>query len=92
MISAVLERCAGIDVGKKWIAVCVLTGPANGEAQVERRKYQTTNQSLEQMCAWLVECGCTHVAMESTGEYWRPIYNVLEEATDIETFWRTPSR
>ena len=84
MISAVLERCAGIDVGKKWIAVCVLTGPANGEAQVERRKYQTTNQSLEQMCAWLVECGCTHVAMESTGEYWRPIYNVLEEATDIE--------
>jgi hypothetical protein len=50
MISAVLERCAGIDVGKKWIAVCVLTGPANGEAQVERRKYQTTNQSLEQMC------------------------------------------
>jgi transposase len=84
MISAVLERCAGIDVGKKWIAVCVLTGPANGEAQVERRKYQTTNHNLEQMCEWLVECGCTHVAMESTGEYWRPIYNVLEEATEIE--------
>lgn len=84
MISAVLECCAGIDVGKKWIAVCVLTGPANGDAQAEIRKYETTNACLERLSEWLVECGCTHVVMESTGEYWRPIYNVLEEATDME--------
>lgn len=84
MISAVVECCAGIDVGKKWIAVCVLTGPANGDAQAERRRFDTTNKSLEGMCEWLVECGCTHVVMESTGEYWRPIYNVLEEATEVE--------
>lgn len=84
MISAVLECCAGIDVGKKWISVCVLTGPANGDAQAEIRKFETTNQCLERLCEWLVECGCTHVVMESTGEYWRPIYNVLEEATDLE--------
>jgi len=84
MISAVLERCAGIDVGKKWIAVCVLMGPANGDAQAENRKFETTNQCLERLSEWLVECGCTHVVMESTGEYWRPIYNVLEEATDLE--------
>jgi transposase len=84
MISAVLECCAGIDVGKKWISVCVLTGPANGDAQVQTRKFETTNQCLERLCEWLVECGCTHVVMESTGEYWRPIFNVLEEATDLE--------
>lgn len=84
MISAVLECCAGIDVGKKWLAVCVLRGPANGDAQAETRKFETTNQCLERLCEWLVECGCTHVVMESTGEYWRPIYNVLEEATDLE--------
>ena len=84
MISAVLECCAGIDVGKKWVAVCVLTGPANGDAQVQTRKFETTNQCLERLSEWLVECGCTHVVMESTGEYWRPIYNVLEEATDLE--------
>src|SRR5262249_19665057 len=84
MISAVIERCAGIDVGKQWIAVCALTGPANGDAQAERRKYETTNEALGKMCEWLMECGCTHVAMESTGEYWRPIYNVLEEATEME--------
>lgn len=84
MISAVLECCAGIDVGKKWIAVCVLKGPANGDAQAQIRKFGTTNECLEQLSQWLVECGCTHVVMESTGEYWRPIYNVLEEATDLE--------
>jgi transposase len=84
MISAVLECCAGIDVGKKWLAVCVLRGPANGDAQAETRKFETTNQSLERLCEWLVECGCTHVVMESTGEYWRPVHNVLEEATDLE--------
>lgn len=84
MISAVIECCAGIDVGKKWVAVCVLTGPANGDARAETRKFATTNQCLEKMCAWLVECGCTHVVMESTGEYWRPIFNVLEEATEME--------
>jgi transposase len=64
--------------------VCVLKGPANGDAQAEIRKYETTNACFERLCEWLVECGCTHVVMESTGEYWRPIYNVLEEATDIE--------
>jgi transposase len=84
MISAVIESCAGIDVGKKWIAVCVLRGPANGDAQAESRKFETTNQSLERLCEWLEECGCTHVAMESTGEYWRPIFNVMEEATNVE--------
>ena len=84
MIPAVVECCAGIDVGKKWIAVCVMSGPANGEARAELRKFETTNHRLEQMCEWLEECGCTHVVMESTGEYWRPIYNVLEEATDAE--------
>jgi transposase len=84
MISAVLECCAGIDVGKKWVAVCVLKGPANGDTRAEKRKFETTNQALEKLCEWLVECGCTHVAMESTGEYWRPIYNVLEEATEVQ--------
>lgn len=84
MISAVVECCAGIDVGKKWIDVCVLTGPANGDAQAQQRRFKTTNEALQQMCEWLMECGCTHVVMESTGEYWRPIYNVLEEATEVE--------
>jgi len=92
MISALLARCAGIDVGKKWISVCVLTGPANGDAQAETRKFQTTNQCLERLAEWLVECGCTHVVMESTGEYWRPIYNVLEKPPRWRSSWPTPNK
>jgi transposase len=82
MIPAVLECCAGIDVGKKFVMVCVLKGPANGEAQSQIRRFGTTNEELKQMREWLKSCGCTHVVMESTGEYWRPIFNVLEEEAE----------
>lgn len=84
MIGAVMECCAGIDVGKKVIVVCVLKGPANGDAQAQIRKFETTNIVLAQMRQWLVECGCTHVVMESTGEYWRPVFNILEEANTLQ--------
>ena len=79
MIPAVLECCAGIDVGKKFVVVCVLKGAANADAQAETRKFGTNNYNLEELRNWLASCGCTHVVMESTGEYWRPIFNVLEE-------------
>src|ERR1700721_1029431 len=83
MISAVLECCAGIDVGKKFIVVCVLKGPAHGDAQSQTRRYGTNNEVLAELRQWLVNCGCTQVVMESTGEYWRPIFNVLEEAAEL---------
>ena len=79
MIRAVLECCAGIDVGKKIVVVCVMTGPAEGEAREETRKYGTNNVNLEELKDWLKSCSCTHVVMESTGAYWKPIFNVLEE-------------
>jgi transposase len=78
MIQAVLECCAGIDVGKKFVIVCVMTGPADGEATEQSRKYGTNTADLENLRDWLRVCGCTHVVMESTGSYWKPIFNVLE--------------
>jgi len=80
MIPAVIERCAGIDVGKTFVVVCVMIGPANGEAQAEIRKFGTMNSSLEQLRQWLEESGCTQVVMESTGSYWKPILHVLEQS------------
>ena len=84
MIGAVLECCAGIDVGKKFVVVCLMTGPADGEAHDQTRKYATTNGDLEKLRDWLRSCGCFHVVMESTGAYWKPIFNILEEVAGMQ--------
>ena len=83
MITAVIERCAGIDVGKKFIAVCVMTGPANGEARYETRIFGTTVAELKQARSWITEEQCTHVILESTGSYWKPIFNILEGQVQV---------
>ena len=80
MIEAVIERCAGIDVGRKFVVVCVMVGEADAVPQYEIRKFLTLNQELERLREWLHENGCTHVVMESTGSYWKPIFHVHDPA------------
>ena len=79
MIEAVIERCAGIDVGRKFVVVCVMVGKADSVPQHEIRKFLTLNQELEKLRVWLHEKQCTHVVMESTGSYWKPIFHVLDD-------------
>jgi transposase len=79
MIPAIIELCAGIDVGKKFLAVCVSTGPAQEPATIEVRKFGTVRADLEALRKWLQQEGCTHAVMESTGVYWKPVLNVLED-------------
>ncbi len=83
MICAAIERCAGIDVGKKVLAVCMMTGPLDGEARVERRHFGTITAELESLRDWLKTEAITHVVMESTGSYWKPIFNVLEGSVKV---------
>lgn len=71
----VIERCAGLDVHKKTVAACVRV---EGTQQV--RTFGTTVPELLVLRDWLVAHGVTHVAMESTGVYWKPIFYVLEDA------------
>ena len=52
MIPAVIERCAGIDVGKTFLTVCLLTGPADGEPKAETRKFGTFHADLQALCRW----------------------------------------
>jgi transposase len=72
---------AGLDVPKKRITACRVipdpTGP-QPDGQLERQDFGTLTSELLALSDWLAEVGVTHVAMESTGEYWRPIYNWLE--------------
>ena len=70
----VYERVAAIDVGKKEVAVTVrLPGKARGARTQQTRKFRTFYPVLRQMVGWLVEHGVTHVAMEATGVYWKPV-------------------
>jgi transposase len=71
------ERCCGLDVHKRTITACVLRW-AGGAWHKEIRQFGTMTNDLLALSDWLGGQGCTHVAMESTGVYWKPVYNILE--------------
>jgi transposase len=75
-MQVVYERCCGLDVHKKTVVACVLT-PADKQVQ----SFGTTTAEIRRLQQWLLEQGCTMVAMESTGVYWKPIYNLLEDTS-----------
>jgi transposase len=72
------ERCCGLDIHKKTVVACLITPGARGTPQKEIRSFGTMTDELLQLADWLGAAGCTHVAMESTSVYWKPIYNLLE--------------
>jgi transposase len=76
-LTDVRECCAGIDVHKASVTVCVSTGGGEGEL----RQYQTTTGALRELKQWLQQAGVTHVVMESTGVYWQPVWQILEDGS-----------
>lgn len=74
-----IERVAGLDVHKKTVTVCVRVPGADGGRRQEVQTFGTTAAALLALRDWLRAHGVTHVAMESTGVYWKPVYYVLEE-------------
>jgi transposase len=80
----VYARCAGLDVHKATVVGCVrVPGPRREDRQTETRTFATTLRGLEELTAWLTRHGVTHVAMESTGVYWRPVYAGLEGTVQV---------
>jgi transposase len=73
-------RCAGLDVHKESISACVLIASKGKResVQVERQTFGTLTGDLQQLKQWLQQWRVTHVALESTGIYWRPVWNILE--------------
>ncbi|HSN74796.1 MAG TPA: IS110 family transposase [Anaerolineae bacterium] len=71
-------HCAGLDVHKKTVVACCITPGLKGEKQTEIRTFGTMTVDLLALSDWLTSKQITHVAMESTGEFWKPIYNLLE--------------
>lgn len=76
-------RCAGCDVHKKTIKVCLIIRDANGQRQKEFRTYGTTTEEILKLSDWLKDQACTPVAMEGTGVYWKPVYNLLEGSFEL---------
>jgi transposase len=81
-MEVVVERCAGIDVHKDMVAVCVRVPGPGGERVVELAEFSTFTEDLLALRDWLVAHGVTRVGMEATGVYWKPIFWVLEEAVE----------
>lgn len=72
------RRCCGIDVHKNSVMVCVLPPVGQRHIGIKKRKFRTFTRDLKQLRAWLKNCQVTEIAMESTGQYWRPLWNLLE--------------
>ena len=78
-------RCAGLDVHKATVVACVrMPGPRPDARHAETQTFATTLRGLEALAAWLTAHGVTHVAMESTGVYWRPVFAVLEGTVQVQ--------
>jgi transposase len=76
-------RCAGIDVHKKNVKVCLILIDEQGKRTKEIRTYLTMTHQLLELRDWLKEQGCTHIAFEATGVYWKPVFNLLEGDFEI---------
>jgi transposase len=82
-MEAIHKRCCGLDVHKKVIVACLRILNDDGTLLKQVRTFATTTRALLHMSDWLTANGCTHVAMESTGVYWKPVYNLLEGSFEL---------
>jgi len=82
-MQTVVERGCGLDVHQATVVACLLVLRKNGTVHKQLRFFGTTTRELLNLRDWLLEEGCTHVGMESTGVYWKPVYAVLEGALQI---------
>jgi transposase len=81
-MDVIIKRCAGLDVHKRTVVACVRI-VRDGEVLREVRTFGTTTKELLDLFDWLSENDCTHVVMESTGVYWKPVWHILESGFEL---------
>jgi transposase len=77
------DHCCGLDVHKKTVVACLMLTAASGKVSKEIRTFATTTTGLLTLADWLASQSVTHVAIESTGVYWRPVFNILEAVCTV---------
>jgi transposase len=82
-METLVERGCGLDVHQATVVACLLIVRKDGKVQKQLRTFGTTTRELLSLREWLLSQGCSHVAMESTGVYWKPVYAILEGTFQI---------
>ena len=82
-MDVVFERCCGLDIHKRTVVACVIAPGSTGAPTKAVRSFGTMTDELLQLADWLAANEVTHVAMESTGVYWKPIWNLLEDQFEL---------
>jgi hypothetical protein len=83
----VYRICGGIDLQAKFLIACLI-----GDGKKEKRRFSTLTDDLLKLREWLVQAGGTHVQIESTGIYWKPVLNILESALTLILINPEPAR
>ena len=83
MLKIVYSICCGIDVHKKFVVATVTSTNENNITTYATKQFSTYSKNLFHLKEWLSEHNCKEVCMESTGKYWIPIYNILEDSCNI---------
>lgn len=79
----IYPKAAGLDVHKKVVVAAITVLGPDGQSCQEKRNFETMTADLLALSDWLMSHGVTHVAMESTGEYWKPVFNILENNFEV---------
>ena len=82
-LKIVYKICCGIDVHKTFVVACIASTDSNGVTIYEHHRFSTYTKGLKDLLQWLLKHNCKDVCMESTGKYWIPVYNVLENDCSI---------
>jgi len=83
MMDVIYERCCGLDVHKRTVVACMIVPGATSKPTKAIRTFGTMADDILALSDWLAQAGCTHVALESTGVFWKPIYNLLEGSFEL---------
>jgi len=75
------KNCCGLDVHKTWIYGCIGITDANGRTEYKQARFSSFKKGLQELAEWLAKFSCTEVCMESSGKYWIPVFNVLEQSS-----------
>ncbi|HCW92712.1 MAG TPA: IS110 family transposase [Flexistipes sinusarabici] len=83
MLKIVYPICCGIDVHKTFVVACIASTNNKGVTTYKRHRFSTYTKGLKELSQWLCENNCKDVCMESTGKYWIPVFNILEDSCNI---------